>query len=267
MSGYDFDYYGGFPPYVSVAERRRKAAKMIASLQKKGKAVSPVQVKGRKISQSFWSKAWCENLETYSDYASRLPRGRTYLRNGSVIDLQMDKSEITALVSGSSIYTVKISICPLEKSKWQSVIQHCSGEIDSLVGLLQGKFSRGVMEIITCKKRGLFPTPRQIAMECSCPDGAVMCKHVAAVLYGVGVRLDEKPELFFELREVDHLDLIKAATSKDPISKSTRSKKVIKTANLNQLFGIELDGEGEGKSGANRNKKTSPGKSVKRIKK
>ena len=200
MGRYD-EYYGGFAPYVSVAERRRKAAKKVAALQKKGKTISPVHIEGRTIARTFWGKAWCDNLEAYSDFSNRLPRGRAYVRNGSVIDLQITRGEIVAMVSGSSIYTVKITIRALEQPRWKAVIGHCSGQIDSLVELLQGKFSRGVMEIITCKERGLFPAPKQIAMDCSCPDGAVMCKHVAAVLYGVGARLDESPELFFQLPE------------------------------------------------------------------
>src|SRR3990172_9218616 len=214
-------YYGGWAPYVTVAERRKQAAKKVAALQKKGKAISPVRIEGRAIARTFWGKAWCDNLEAYSDFSNRLPRGRTYVRNGSVIDLQIGKGEITALVSGSSIYSVKVAIRPLERNRWKALIEACSGQIDSWVELLQGKFARGVMEIITCKQRGLFPSPKQISMDCSCPDGAIMCKHVAAVLYGVGARLDEKPELFFQLRNVDHADLITAAGAATAVTRTT----------------------------------------------
>lgn len=236
-------YYGGWAPYVSVAERRQKAAKKVAALQKKGKTISPVQIEGRTIARTFWGKAWCDNLEAYSDFSNRLPRGRTYVRNGSVIDLQITQGEIVAMVSGSSIYTVKIAIRALEQPRWKTVIERCSGQIDSLVELLQGKFSRGVMEIITCKERGLFPAPKQISMDCSCPDGAVMCKHVAAVLYGVGARLDERPELFFQLRNVDHSDLITAAGTATAVARTAKPEKVLKTKNLSDIFGIDLDSE------------------------
>jgi uncharacterized Zn finger protein len=236
-------YYGGWAPYVSVAERRKKAAKKISALQKKGKAVNPVRIEGRAIARTFWGKAWCDNLEAYSDYSNRLPRGRTYVRNGSVIDLQIGKGEITALVSGSSIYQVKVEIRALEKDRWKTIIKHCSGQIDSLVELLQGKFSRGVMEIITCQKRGLFPSPKHISLDCSCPDGAVMCKHVAAVLYGVGARLDESPELFFQLRNVDQAELIAAAGTSAVATRTEKPGKVLKTTDLSGLFGIELDSE------------------------
>jgi uncharacterized Zn finger protein len=234
-------YYDGWAPYVSVAERRQQAATKTAALRKKGKAISPVQIEGRTIARTFWGKAWCDNLESYSDFSNRLPRGRAYVRNGSVIDLQIARGEILALVSGSSIYTVKISIRALDPPRWKTIIDHCSGQIDSLVELLQGRFSRGVMEIITSKERGLFPAPQQIAMDCSCPDGAVMCKHVAAVLYGVGARLDESPELFFRLRNVDHAELITAAGTATAVTRTGKPDKVLKSADLAGIFGIDVD--------------------------
>ena len=240
-------YYDGWAPYVSVAERRQQAARKVATLTKKGKTISPVQIAGRTIARTFWGKAWCDNLEAYSDFSNRLPRGRSYLRNGSVIDLQIAKGEVLAMVSGSSIYTVKIAIRALEPPRWKSVIDHCSGQIDSLVELLQGKFSRAVMEIITSKEQGLFPAPKQIAMDCSCPDGAVMCKHVAAVLYGVGARLDESPELFFQLRNVDHSELITAAGSATTVARIGKPGKVLKSADLAGIFGIDVDAGGMGK--------------------
>lgn len=237
---YGYYSYGGFAPYVSVAKRKQQAAKKIKALQKKGRAINPVQLEGRVIAKTFWGKSWCSNLEAYSDFSNRLPRGRTYLRNGSVLDLQIGKGKVTALVNGSSLYTVEIAIKPLEKNHWQSLIKECSGQIDSLVELLQGRFSKAVMGVITDRQKGLFPAPKQISMDCSCPDGAVMCKHVAATLYGVGARLDEKPELFFELRHVDHLELIAAGTTGITTS-GTQTDKVLKSEDLSQLFGIELD--------------------------
>jgi uncharacterized Zn finger protein len=241
MSRYGYGSYGGWAPYVSVAERKKKAAKKVATLQKKGKVINPVRIDGRVIARTFWGKSWCDNLEAYSDFSNRLPRGRTYVRNGSVIDLQIGKGKITALVSGSSIYEVEISIAALDKKHWKALIGQCSGQIDSLVELLQGKFSRGVMEVMTCKQRGLFPDPQQIEMNCSCPDGAVMCKHVAAVLYGVGARLDESPELFFRLRNVDHSELITAAGAANTVTRAVKKDKVLKSVDLSGIFGIELD--------------------------
>jgi len=206
MSG--FGSHGGYPAYVSVAERREKAKKLAAKLQKGGRTLHPVVIDGRIIAKTFWGESWCTNLESFSDYENRLPRGRTYARNGSVIDLQITPGEITAMVSGSSIYDVSIKIDALPESKWKSLVKECSGGIESLIELLQGKFSKGVMEIITRKETGMFPKPKEIKLECSCPDYATMCKHVAAVLYGVGNRLDETPEALFILRQTNHMDLV-----------------------------------------------------------
>src|ERR1700689_1324941 len=197
--------YGGYGwrPYVSVAERRRNAAREMEKRKKKGQLVSPVIVEGRTIVETFWGKAWCENLERYSDFANRLPRGRTYVRNGSVIDLQIAPGAIKALVSGSSVYTVEIKVAPVGKARWKSICTDCAGTIDSLVELLQGKLSKSVMERVCRQQSGLFPSPREIELSCSCPDWADMCKHVAAVMYGIGARLDQQPDLIFLLHNLD----------------------------------------------------------------
>src|SRR5260370_10937659 len=183
-------YGWGWRPYVSAAERRLQGLRKIGQLRKKGHAVSPVVVSGRAIAKTFWGKAWCDSLERYSDFANRLPRGRTYARNGSVIDLQMVSGKIKALVSGSNIYSVTVKVAPVTKARWKSICKDCAGAIDSLVELLQGRFSQGVMERICKQKTGLFPSPSEIELSCSCPDWADICKHVAAVLFCVGARLE-----------------------------------------------------------------------------
>ena len=188
-------------------------------LKKKGHPVSPVVIEGRTIAKTFWGKAWCENLERYSDFANRLPRGRTYVRNGSVVDLQIAPGEVKALVSGSEIYKVAVKVAPVPKARWKSICKDCAGAIDSLVELLQGRFSKGVMERICRQKTGLFPSPAEIELSCSCPDWAAMCKHVAAVLYGIGARLDQQPELLFRLRKVDEKELIAKAGKALPLAK------------------------------------------------
>src|SRR6266542_3973873 len=183
----------------------------MARVKEEGDPVSAGGVAGRAIVTTFWGKAWCENLERYSDFENRLPRGRTYVRNGSVIDLQIAPGEIKALVSGSSIYKVKVKVAPVAKARWQAICKDCAGAIDSLIELLQGKLSQGVMERVCRQKTGLFPSPAEIQLSCSCPDWADMCKHVAAALYGVGARLDEKPQLLFVLRGVDETELLAGA--------------------------------------------------------
>jgi len=233
----------GFGPYVPVAQRRAKAAVFAAKLAKKEKrALCPVKLDGRVIARSFWGRAWCENLERYSDYENRLPRGRTYVRNGSVIDVQITNGTIKAIVSGSEIYRVTISIDVLRRAVWNRIKLDCSQSIDSLIDLLQGRFSEGVMTRLTQRETGLFPQPKEIKIRCSCPDWAIMCKHAAAVLYGVGARLDADPKLLFTLRNVDHLDLIGSATTAENLDRSLQSAPgQVLAGDLGEIFGIELD--------------------------
>ena len=237
MSYYDY----GWRPYVPVAMRRRRAAQTIAKLQRSGRVLSPVAIEGRKIARTFWGESWCRNLEAYSDYANRLPRGRTYVRNGSVIDLRIDPGRVRALVSGSSLYDVEIEITRLARKRWNAIKSQCAGKIDSMVELLQGSISRGVMEVVTRKGKGLFPAPKDISLSCSCPDWATMCKHVAAVLYGVGARLDHDPEMLFTLRDVEPAELIAAAVTDDPTTRKSGRRRILKTDDMSSVFGIELD--------------------------
>ncbi len=237
MSYYDRDW----APYVPVAERRRRAMLAMGKLAKKGHPVAPVVITGRAIVTTFWGKAWCDNLESYHDFENRLPRGRTYVRNGSVLDLQIAAREVTAMVSGSSLYRVTVGIDPVPRAQWRSICKDCAGGIDSLVELLQGRLSQGVMERICRQGLGLFPAPRQIHFECSCPDYASMCKHVAAVLYGVGARLDHQPELLFRLRAVDEKDLLtgidRALTTTKP---AAAAGKVLEADDLSAVFGLDM---------------------------
>jgi uncharacterized Zn finger protein len=238
-----YDYFGyGFRPYVSVAERRRKATREMAKLARQGKKIQPIVIEGRTIARTFWGSAWCENLESYMDYENRLPRGRTYVRNGSVVHLDIRPGEIEAIVSGSELYRIKIGIAAVVKAKWQALCHECAGSIGSLIELLQGRFSDHVMAVLTRKELGLFPAPAEIKMKCSCPDWATMCKHVAAVLYGVGARLDRNPELLFTLRSVNHEELItQAATAADLAVKTSATATELDDTEISEVFGIELD--------------------------
>ncbi len=233
--------YGGWRPYVTVAERRRRAARKVARMRKAGHQVAPIEIAGRKITTTFWGDAWCRNLESYSDYANRLPRGRTYVRNGSVIDLRIEAGRVHALVSGTDFYTVDIRIKRLAKTRWTGIKSQCAGKIDSLVELLQGSISKGVMKNVTRKEKGLFPAPREISVSCSCPDWAIMCKHVAATLYGVGARLDHEPELLFTLRGVDPAEMVAAAVAQPPPAGKSRRGRRLKSDELSSVFGIDID--------------------------
>ena len=246
-------------PYVPVAERRRKAARAVQKLEQKGHPVSPVLIEGGTIARTFWGKAWCDNLERYSDFSNRLPRGRTYVRNGSVVDLQITPGNVAAMVSGSELYRVVVKVAVVPKTRWTSICGDCAGAIDSLVELLQGRFSKGVMERICRQKTGLFPAPAEIELSCSCPDWASMCKHVAAVLYGVGARLDERPELLFKLRKVDEKDLIAKAGRGLPLSKrGPAADRVLATDGLSELFGLEMGAAEAAPGGAIRQVRTKP---------
>lgn len=257
-----------YPVYVSVAERKLRAQKDAEKKLKKGEKLSPIKLMGKMIAGTFWGKSWCENLERYSDFENRLPRGRSYVRNGSVIDLDIGKGVVNAQVSGSSLYKIKISIKELSASKWEAIKSACSGHIGTMVELLQGKFSKNIMEMICRKGEGMFPEPSEIEMDCSCPDWATMCKHVAAVLYGVGARLDEKPELIFLLRGVDHLELISHAAAGGGLT--DKETAAIADSELADVFGIEIEKSASekedgkiAKSAAKAPKTTRPPSSVK----
>lgn len=227
--------------YVSVAEKRRRAEAEIAKLRKKGRAMAPVKVEGRKIATTFWGQSWCTNLERYSDYASRLPRGRSYVRNGLVIDLQIAKGKVTAMVRGSDLYDVEISIAPVTAKRWKNICRECSGTIDSLIELLQGRLAKGVMDRVCREGDGLFPQPGEIKLSCSCPDWADMCKHVAGALYGIGARLDAEPRLLFELRGVDETELVAGADQgAGRLNSAPRNAKVLADDDVAAVFGLEM---------------------------
>lgn len=228
--------------YVPVAERRKKAERAMAKLRKAGHPVSPIVISGRTIATTAWGKAWCSTMENFGDYNSRLPRGRTYARNGSVVDLQITSGQVTAKVAGSSLYTVKISIEPLPKAHWRGLREDCANGIDSLVDLLQGKLSKPVMERLCQPGTGLFPKPSEIKLSCTCLDWASMCKHVAATVYGIGARLDQQPELLFVLRGVNHQELIANIDLKTPLAKPSSSPdNILKTDDMAALFGLDME--------------------------
>jgi uncharacterized Zn finger protein len=239
-----------FPAYVPVEQRLERGRKEAEKrLKKSGRAPAPVIIegKGKQLTRTFWGSSWCENLERYSDIANRLERGRTLARNGSVADLHIEPGVIHAFVCGSELYTVKIAIEPLAAARWQALVKECAGKIGSLVGLLKGELSGDVLAVLTRAGTGLFPEPKEIDLDCSCPDGAHLCKHLAAVLYGVGARLDGQPELFFTLRRVDQAELLAGANVGAVLAKASAGsgKKRVDAAKLGGIFGIELAGEDE----------------------
>ena len=238
--------YGGFPRYESVSEKMAKVQKGIAKLKKKNPNIAPIVLNGTKLANSWWAKAWNKNLESYSDYSNRIGRGRTYVRHGAVVDLKIDSGIVTALVQGTKAkpYEIQIAIKPLDKKTWDKLTKQCEGRINSLQQLTEGKFPKELQELFTKQESGLFPSPKDISFNCTCPDWAYMCKHVAATLYGIGARFDEDPGLFFLLRNVDVDNLIsKAVTQKTQslIKKSSKkSKRVIEDTDISSIFGIDV---------------------------
>lgn len=242
-----YDGYSDFPAYVSAAEKREKAEKSLAKLKKKNPSVKPVIIEGRAIAANWWGKSWNKNLEGYADYSNRIGRGRSYVRSGAVLDLQILPGEITALVQGtrSRPYSVTIKITEITPAAWEGLKKACAGKLDSLPELLAGKFPRALGELFTERGKGLFPSPRQIRFSCTCPDQASMCKHVAAALYGVSARLDTEPGLFFKLRKVEIKDLVSETVQSKSQELLDRAKKkssrVMEDSDLSAIFGIQLD--------------------------
>jgi uncharacterized Zn finger protein len=232
-----------------------------------------VVVAGRTIASSWWGKSWNKNLERYADYSNRIGRGRSYVCNGMVLDLKIEKGTIQAIVAGShrKPYQVSVRIKTLPSATWRLLVENAAGRIESMQGLLAGQFPEELKELFFSKDQGLFPKPAEISFDCSCPDWASMCKHVAATLFGVGARLDSAPELFFTLRGVSIHELVgqvaKQATEKLLTKEKVKSKRVMKTGgtgseDIEALFGISMATTGgtaapSGKSRGAKNDKQS----------
>jgi uncharacterized Zn finger protein len=234
--------WGGFRPYVPSAQRKGRAALEAIRARERGEIFDPVRVAGRSMSSTSWGHAWCKHIESFRDYENRLPRGRTYARNGSVLHLELRPGEIEAKVMGSELYELRIEIDPCAQAVWTRVRRRCAGGIGSLIELLEGRISSEVMAAMTSERDGLLPDLKQVRMSCSCPDWAALCKHLAAVLYGVGARLDERPELLFVLRGVDPAELVDRAALPGQTSGVPAGTRTIER-DLSGVFGIELDEE------------------------
>jgi uncharacterized Zn finger protein len=244
MSRYGY----GFPKYVSVGEKRAKAEKKLKQLKKKNPDIAPIQIQGTRLAVSWWGISWNKNLEGYADFSNRIGRGRSYVRHGAVLDLKITEGKIFSLVQGAfaSPYKVEISIKKLKPSVWKTIIRKCRGKIDSLGALIDGRLPKVMEALLTDPENGIFPSPTEIHFSCSCPDLALMCKHVAATLYGVGTRLDQDPSLFFTLRGVNMDDLVSQAVKKEAdelLQRARRktSQRIIKDADLSSAFGIDME--------------------------
>jgi uncharacterized Zn finger protein len=254
-----YDNYG-WSPYVPVAQRRNKGLKAMEKRRKKGLDVHSIeQFSSRAIAKTFWGKQWCSHMDSFHDFSNRLPRGKTYVRNGSVCHLGIKRGKVEAFVMGSELYEISVNIKTLPKKRWESIKKVCAGRIGSLLELLQGRLSDEIMSIVTDPEEGLFPRRGEIEFECNCPDWAVMCKHAAAVFYGVGVRLDAQPELLFLLRGVDHEELLAVdMDAMDAITSGSVAGKAqqINDGDLADIFGIDIEDDSPAKPA----KKKTPAK-------
>jgi uncharacterized Zn finger protein len=226
-----------------MAERRARARREMVRLRKKGRRIEPVEVEGRRITRTFWGDAWCEHLLKFASIANRLERGRTYVRNGSVCHLEIEAGSVRALVMGNELYEVELGVKRLGKKRWTAIQQRCAGSVSSLMDLLQGRLADAVMAVVTDRDGGLFPVPKEFRPACSCPDYVPVCKHVAAVFYGVGVRFDTRPELLFELRGVDHHTLVADDAGAVATLTARGNSARIVDSDLGEVFGIALDDE------------------------
>lgn len=238
-------YWDEFTHYEQpdAGELKKKSAASRKSAKAKGRILEPVVIRGRDIAKTWWGRAWCDNLEKYADYESRLGRGKRYIRNGSVIDLKIQKGKIHARVQGTrkTPYKIEIRISPLSEERCQDILVRCGRKLENLEALLKGDFPDEMKELFQ-GQGGLFPEPKEISFSCSCPDWALMCKHVAAALYGVGARLDENPLLFFELRGIDVGKFIDVALENRVeamlANVGKRTDRMMDDSDLGKLFGV-----------------------------
>ncbi len=229
--------------YSNYQDSKDDLQREIAHRKKKGETFVAVEApKGNKLAVKFWGQSWQRHLESYADYESRLPRGRSYLRKGNVYNLNIDKGSVTAQVAGQSLYEVSIGISPLKPAHWQDIQKQCAGQIGSLLDLLGGKVGDSVLKVITDRDQGLFPGPKEIKINCNCLDWADLCKHAAAVLYAIGLRFDAEPELFFKLRGVNYEDLVSQAADAVAQEPAAGNAVVIADDDISAMFGIDMGG-------------------------
>ncbi|MDR1658548.1 MAG: hypothetical protein LBT47_13555 [Deltaproteobacteria bacterium] len=211
---------------------------------KKHRDLKPISISGREMARTFWGKHWCEHFEGMADYDNRLSRGRTYARNGSILHLDIGPGQIKAVVCGSDFYDIIMTVAPLSKERWDSILDKCRGRISTVMDLLAGRFSSEVMEVLCHPTEGMFPLESEIDFKCSCPDWAHLCKHVASVFYGIGNRLDSSPEYLFLLRRVDPTELLTGSVDSLLSAASVETEDDL-TGDLGAIFGVEVDLAGD----------------------
>lgn len=231
------------PPTIDeLKEKARKATK---------KEYHPVVLSSRTISSSWWGKAWCSNIDLYADQYNRLDRGKKYVRADCVVDLEINGGTVEAKVVGSrkTPYDVKVTIDPIKAENYERITSIAEGKLKSMEALESGEFPKEYQELFTMKESGLFPKLGEIHFYCSCPDSSRICKHIAAVLYAIGSRLDDDPFLFFSLRGIDVKEFAGRIIKKEAariwqgVESKLDKERVISEDEARHLFGYEIPPE------------------------
>lgn len=224
--------------YVRVAKRKESAAETAKRLEAEGEILTPAKAHGKAIANSFWGRSWCKAIEGWNDYESRLPAGRSLLKNGGVIDLRIEENLVTAKVVADRLYEVRIFFRKQDEERLAELKKHLTGKLTSLIDLIKGELSDEVITEICSEKYGLFPDYGELKTSCDCLDDAVMCRHAAAALYGIAPRLDDEPELFFTLRGIKAEDFFDSA---EAIRQTGEDTAEIDLEDLSDTFGIDLE--------------------------
>ncbi|MGE3271568.1 MAG: SWIM zinc finger family protein [Chloroflexota bacterium] len=158
--------------------------------------------RGPELATTWWARRWMAALDGFG-WAGRLSRGRSYARNGRVLDVEFSRGAIRARVQGSERqpYRVEMSVERFPDQVWDRVIGALARQALYAAKLLAGELPAEIVQLCDTAEAPLFPShPNDITMKCSCPDWAVPCKHVAAVHYALAAELDRDPFLLFRLR-------------------------------------------------------------------
>jgi len=161
-----------------------------------------IRLESTKMGATWWSKKWISLLDSFG-WSNRLARGRRYARSGQVVNVTINPGVITAKVQGtrSIPYDVVISIPPFTTSQWTKIFKELDAQAIYTAKLLASEMPSDIEDVFTRAQVSLFPqSKRDLTTECSCPDSANPCKHIAAVYYVIGEEFDRDPFLIFHLR-------------------------------------------------------------------
>ena len=162
------------------------------------------------IGETWWSRRWISVLESFH-MGARLGRGRSYARRGQVVSIEVGPGVVTAKVQGTRgrPYSVTIRLTPLSDEQWESATGAMASRAIFAAKLLSGEMPRNIEEAFDEAGMALLPTKvKDLRTDCSCPDWANPCKHIAAVYYLLAERFDEDPFLIFKLRGRTRDDMI-----------------------------------------------------------